>query len=266
MASSAPVGRRQRSLDASPWLPTYGWLPRTEEFAVTVVLTTYQAATKARGRLARKEATFGFVLRGYDGSNRPLWEHDVGTLQFGEQRAIRLADLQLPQPARIEGGILEVHAMHLHRPPTPRAPYQHMWIDGRGVAGGGYLIPTIPIRGATKRVRRDDLQVIPGAICTRGTDTEILVLNPVDVATEVELEAVSADGLTAAAELFVIEPWSSWRSLLSDSVPRARKLFAPAGGLGSVQLRSSHKTLPYFGFRVGDDPLTSLDHAAPIFA
>ncbi len=76
----------------------------------------------------------------------------------------------------------------------------------------------------------------------------------------------SVDGLVAEAEPVRIAPWASWTGSLRTLVPRARKLLEPSGGIGSLAMFSSHRTLPFFGFRRGENPVVSLDHAAPIFA
>jgi hypothetical protein len=64
---------------------------------------------------------------------------------------------------------------------------------------------------------------------------------------------------------FTIEPWSAWRSPLSDALPRVRRMLGEDGGIGSAAVYSSHKVLPYFGFRGAGMPLSCMDHSAPIF-
>ena len=59
---------------------------------------------------------------------------------------------------------------------------------------------------------------------------------------------------------------SAWRGSLSNELPRVRQLLAQDGGIGSLAVYSSHKLLPYFGFRRPGQPLVSMDHSAPIFA
>ena len=54
--------------------------------------------------------------------------------------------------------------------------------------------------------------------------------------------------------------------ILSNELPRVRQLLAQDGGVGSAAVYSSHKLLPYFGFRRPGSVLASMDHAAPIFA
>jgi hypothetical protein len=258
MANPAPVRRsRQASFDDSAWLPTYAWWPPAKEFSATVILSTYQAAVSPK-------STFWFALRGYAGSADPVWEHEIGLLEFGEQRAIRLDDLDIPAPPAA-GGLLEVHAVRRDRSPDNGAGYLGMWVDADGREGGGYLIPSTPIRGASKTIRRDDVQVIPGILATREIETEVLMLNPYDVTSRVRLVASSVDGLSAGSDEFAIDPWSTWRGDLSDSIGRLRALLAPGDGVGSLTVHSTHKILPFFGFRCGSNPVVSMDHAAPLF-
>ena len=54
---------------------------------------------------------------------------------------------------------------------------------------------------------------------------------------------------------FEIGPWSAWRGSLSSELTRVRQLLAEDGGIGSPAIYSSHKILPYFGFRRPGHPL-----------
>jgi hypothetical protein len=249
---------RSASLDQTTWLPTYGWWPRAEQFDVTVVLTPYHAAIEP-------DALFSFTLRGYVGSNEPVWEHEVGELRLGEDRGIRLVDLRLPDPPH-DGGILEVHGVRHDKPPRKGVGFVGMWIDAQSPEGGGYVIPTIPIRAQAKAIQRDDLQVVPGLVATERDDTELVLLNVVDEPTEVRLTATSLDGLAGQGRPFTIEPWTAWRGSVSQRIPHLRRLLAPGGGTGSLSIQASHRLLPYFGFSRDGGPLLSLDHTAPIFA
>ncbi|MDA0164753.1 hypothetical protein OM076_31080 [Solirubrobacter ginsenosidimutans] len=224
---------------------------------MSVILSPHHSAT-------RESARFQFLLRGYAGSSEPIWEHDVGEAPLGEQRAVRLRDLDLPDPPE-RGGILEVHAIRLDEDPAGIG-FNGMWIDARGPQGGGYIIPTVPIRGQRKKVRRDDMQVVPGVIASRDVESELLLLNVVEEPVEVTLIVSSQDGVTAESAPFVVEPWSAWHDDLSRVVPRARRLLADGDGVGSLIVRSSGRILPYFGFRQGDGPIVCLDHTAPVFA
>lgn len=257
MAHPAPVAR-QASLDDSPWLPTYAWWPPPQEFDATVVLSTYQAASAAG-------AEFSVTIRGYSGSPVPLWEQAIGHMAFGEQRAVRLSDVAGGVGCGPAGGILEVHVVRLDAEPRKKPSVIGMWVDAVGIAGGGYLIPTTPIRGAAKVVSRDDLQVIPGVMCTADVETELLLLNPIDESTTVTLVVSSLDGLTSSSDPFVLEPWGAWKGDLSSKIRRARRLLAPGGGIGSLAVYSSHKVMPFFGFRKDGRPVSSMDHAAPMF-
>ena len=249
---------RSASLETSPWLPTYAWWPHPDELSLTVVLSTYHSTVEP-------EAEFEGFLRGFAGSNEPLWEHEVGTFRYGEERAIELDELDLPAPPARLGGVLEVHVMRRDRPPRKEVEALGMWVHAEGREAGGYLIPTIPIRGQRKGVLRDDLQVLPGVMSSRDVDTEIVLLNPIDVPTEARITASSADGLVLDGDWFTIGPWSAWRGSLSNELPRVRQLLAESGGIGSAAVYSSHKLLPYFGFRRNGSPLAAMDHAAPIF-
>jgi hypothetical protein len=141
-----------------------------------------------------------------------------------------------------------------------------MWIDAQAPGGGGYVIPTIPIRAQAKAIQRDDVQVVPGIVATSETDTELVLLNVVDAKTEVLLVANSADGLVAESQPVTVEPWATWRGSLQRAIPRLRTMLEANGGVGSLAIHSSHRMLPYFGFRRAGGPFLSLDHTAPIFA
>jgi hypothetical protein len=248
---------RAASLDRSHWLPSYAWWPPPQDYSVTVVLTPYHATVDPR-------AEFEFVLRGYQGSSEPLWEREVGRARFGEQFGVRLDDLDLPEPPDSHGAILEIHSVRLDREPK-QPEFVGMWVDAQGRDGGGYLIPTIPIRGAKKMIARDDLQVVPGIIVNREIDSEVLLLNATDRPTEARLVAHSLDGLRAEGAPFELGPWSAWRGSVAGAVPPARRLLAASDGLGSLSIYSDLKVLPYFGFRGPGRPVVSMDHSAPIF-
>src|SRR5262249_39701126 len=158
----------------------------------------YQAATD--------RSCFEFTLRGYAGSPDPLWEHEVGELDFGRQVVVSLNTLELPEPPA-EGGILELHTVRLDLEPET-APFLGMWVDAHTTAGGGYLIPTTPIRGSTKRMARDNVQFFPGVVVDREYDTEVVLLNPISQATAAKLVVASPDGLTSESATFEIAPWS----------------------------------------------------------
>lgn len=250
---------RPASLDESPWLPAYGWWPPPSDYDVTAILTPYHSAIEP-------EARFRFVLRGYAGSPEPVWEHDVGILPLGRQRGIRLDAISVPPPPEPEGGVLEVHAVRLDRQPKGTIGFNGMWIDAVGRRGGGYVIPTIPIRGQRKVVKRDDLQVIPGVIASREVETELVLLNVIDEQVEVRLVVSTPDGLVTETDRFEVGPWSAWRGDLSDEIPRLRRMLLDSDGVGSLSIFSNHRLLPYFGFRKGGNPVVSMDHSAPIFA
>jgi hypothetical protein len=239
-------------------MPTYAWWPNPASYSVTVLLSPYHGSVD-------DGSEFAFRLRGYCGGGEPLWEHEAGRMVFGEQRAIRLADLEIPAPASPHGGILELHAVRRDKGPKSGTGVIAMWVEGRAPGGGGYSIPTIPIRGGKKPIRRDDLQVVPGIVSSAEDDTELLVLNPIDEASEVHLVVSSPDGLTAESEPFTVDPWSASYGSLSEKIPRLRRLLGPSGGLGSLAIYSSHKVLPYFAYRRGEHPITCLEHPAPIF-
>lgn len=249
---------RPASLNQSAWLPSFGWWSHPSEYDLTVILSTHHAT-------ANPAAEYHVTLRGYSGDPQPTWEREIGLLRHGDERAVRLDELDLPDPPE-SGGVLEVHAIRLDQLPARGVGFVGMWIDARGREGGGYLIPTIPIRGARKVLQRDDLQVIPGIVSSPEVETELVVLNVVEEVVEVRLVASSASGLIVEGEWFPVEPWSAWRGLLSDELPRVRRLLAQDGGVGSLAVYSSARILPYFGFRRPGQPLVSMDHAAPIFA
>jgi len=251
---------RSASLEQSPWLPSYGWWPDPDELSTTVVLSTHHAT-------AAPEGEFDVTLRGYADSSEPVWERYVGLLKHGEERAVRLDDLDLPKPPDWRGGVLEVHPIRLDRPPKKNVSFVGMWIDAKGRDGrGGYMIPTIPIRGQKKIVKRDDLQVVPGIVSSKDVETEIVLLNPIEAPTGARLVASSAGGLVLEGDWFEIPAFGAWRGRLGDELPRVRRLLDQDGGIGSLAVYSSHKILPYFGFRRAGQPLVSMDHAAPIFA
>lgn len=247
---------RQASLDAAHWLPTYAWWPHPSSFDVSVVISTYQAASGG-GR-------FEFVLRGYAGSAEALWEHELGELNFGRQAVVHLRGLDLPEPPDA-GGILELHTVRLDAPPGA-APFLGMWVDAHAAAGGGYLIPTTPIRGSTKRMARDNVQFFPGVVVDLNYDTEVVLLNPISQPTTGKLVVASPDGLTSESDLFEIAPWAAWRGTVGTAVRRARRLLDPSGGLGSATIETTHKVLAFFGPRTADGIITALDHGAPLFA
>ncbi len=224
-----------------------------------MVLSTYHATVEAGGE-------FEAFLRGFAGSGEALWEHEVGRFRFGQEVAVELDALDIPAPPENTGGVLEVHVIRRDRAPERAVDCLGQWVSAEGREGGGYLIPTIPIRGQEKKVQRDDLQVCPGVMSSRDVETEITLLNPIDVPTQARLTVSSAGGLLLEGDWFTIGPWSAWRGSLSNELPRVRRLLAQDGGVGSAAVYSSHKLLPYFGFRRSGSPLTCMDHAAPIFA
>jgi hypothetical protein len=250
---------RSASLDASRWLPTYSWWPPTEDVRATVVLSPYHSAVDENAR-------FSFTLRGYVGSSEPIWEYDLGEVGLSEQQGVPLWELPVPEPPAGHGGILEVHGVRLDEEPRKGVGFVGQWVDAETTDGGGYILPTIPIRGAAKRVQRDDLQVIPGICSGSGQTTELVLLNVVDQVTTVRLMAASPDGLTSEGRPFDLEPWSAWRGELRTVIPGLRRLLEPTEGIGSLAIYSSHRLLPYFAFRTEGGPILSLDHTAPIFA
>jgi len=152
------------------------------------------------------------------------------------------------------------------RMPKKGTGFIGMWVDAQAPQGGGYVIPTIPIRAQAKAIQRDDVQVVPGIVATKDVDTELVLLNVVDAPTQVKLVASSIGGLIAESDPITIAPWTAWRGSLKHEIPRLRSLLREGDGVGSLSIQSSHKILPYFGFRKADGPLLSLDHTAPIFA
>jgi hypothetical protein len=141
-----------------------------------------------------------------------------------------------------------------------------MWIDARGRDGGGYLIPTVPIQGASKKLARDDLQVVPGIVSSPEVESEVLLLNPTDEATRARLVVSSPDGLVSEGQPFEVGAWSAWHGTLGANVPRVRRLLGPSDGVGSLAIYTGRKLLPFFALRRRGQPVTSFDHAAPIFA
>lgn len=249
---------RPASLDGSPWLPAYGWWPPADEYDATVLLTPYHAAIDPAAR-------FSFFVRGYLGSSRPEWEIQVDDLSPGNDVGVRLKDLDVPEPPR-SGGIMEVHGVRHDALPKKGTGFIGMWIDAQSPDGGGYMIPTIPIRAQAKAIQRDDVQVVPGVLVSDTTDTELVLLNVVDEPTEVRLAATTVSGLRSEAAPFTIPPWTAWRGSLRETMPKLRHLLADEDGVGNLAIQSSHKLLPYFGFRREGGPLLSLDHCAPLFA
>src|SRR5262249_272807 len=130
---------RAASLELSRWLPSYAWWPPAGEYALTVVLSTHHATVEPG-------AEFQAFLRGYPGTGEVLWTHDVGNFRFGKELAVELDSLNVPEPPAGAGGILEVHVLRLDCPPTRSVDWVGMWVHAEGRAGGGYLIPTIPMR------------------------------------------------------------------------------------------------------------------------
>jgi hypothetical protein len=250
---------RSASLERSPWLPSYAWWAPPEEYALTVVLSSFHSTTQAEGE-------FEAYLRGFAGSGQALWERETGPYRHGDEVAVELDALDLPAPPSPSGGVIEVHVIRTDRAPDRPVDCLGQWVHAEGREGGGYLIPTIPIRGQEKRVQRDDLQVLPGVMSDSGVETEIVLVNPIDVATEARLTVSSAGGLVLDTEPFEIPPWSAWRGSLSNELPRVRRMLAEDGGVGSAAVYSSHKILPFFGFRSPGLALTCMDHAAPMFA
>jgi hypothetical protein len=250
---------RSASLEQSPWLPSFGWWPHPSEFQLSVILSSHHASVDP-------ESEFDVVLRGYADGADSVWEHEVGRISHGEDRIVDLDALDIPEPPQGNGGIVEVHAIRRDRPPKANVGFVGMWIEAVGRNGGGYLIPTIPIRGQKKMVKRDDLQVVPGIVSSKEVETEIVLLNPIDDVTEARLVASSAGGLVLEGDWFTIGPWAAWRGSLSNELTRVRQLLDQDGGIGSLAIYSSHKVLPYFGFRRPGQPLVAMDHSAPIFA
>jgi hypothetical protein len=254
------------------WLPTYGWWPHPERFQASVVISPYHSTLEHD-----TNASFATVVRGYAGSGTPVWEHDMGTQRIGEERVLVLSELDVPPPPD-SGAILEVHTVREDRQPTerrePLRPWRRhrsvqaigMWIDAVSPDGGGYVIPTQPIRGAKKVIARDDVQVVPGIIATGDVDTDLLLLNVIGKPVEVRLVASSPEGLVQESAPFELGPYSAWYGSLRRTVPRVRRLLESGGGVGSLAVYSNHRLLPHFGFRRDGGPVGSMDHTAPIFA
>jgi hypothetical protein len=250
---------RSASLEGSRYLPTYGWWPRSEQFTASVVVTPYHYSTDA------EEPEFVAVLRGYLGSAEPVWEHDLGRLRKGDDRIVALTDLDVLEPPDRHGGIVELHTVRTDKQPRRAVAAVGMWIDAVGADGGGYVIPTQPIRGAVKVVARDDVQVAPGIMATGEVETEVLLLNPIGDSVTVRLVASSTEGLKAESKEFEIGPYSAWYGPVREKIPNLGRLLAPSDGLGSLAIYSDHRLLPHFGFRKDGGPVGSMDHTAPIF-
>jgi hypothetical protein len=212
-----------------------------------------------------ENARFHTVVRGYAGSGEPVWEHDMGEQGMGEERVLTLSELDVPPPPE-EGAVVEVHTVRLDKLPKNGVAAIGMWVDAVSPDGGGYLIPTQPIRGAVKVIARDDVQVVPGILATDDVDTELLLLNVIGEPVEVRLVASSAEGLTQDSKPFTLGPYSAWYGSLRRTVPRVRRLLETSGGVGSLAIYSNHRLLPHFGFSKNGGPVGSLDHTAPIFA
>lgn len=250
------IEERFASFDSSGWLPAYAWWPPTDEFAVTVVLSTHASTVEEEGRYA-------VTIRAYDGARDPVWEHDAGEISPGQYGSVSLNDLGLPGPNGPHGGILEVHTVRTDAAPDDRSMLWQ-WIDAEGIGGGGFLIPCSYLRGAGKFIRRDDLQVAPGVVAGPDLDTDIVLLNPHPTPAAVRLVLAGPDGLSADAS-YEIPPWSTWRDVLTKAVPRSRRLLAPSDGIGSLAIYSPHKIMPFFGTRGARQPVSAMDHTAPIF-
>jgi hypothetical protein len=249
---------RAASLETSRWLPSYAWWPPADEYGLTIVLSPYHVTTEP-------QAEFEATLRGYAGPDEPLWEHHTGVYRFGDEVAVELDELDIPGPPGKNGGVVEIHPIRLDRAPTRTVDFLGQWVHAEGRNGGGYIIPTIPVRGQEKNIDRDDLQVLPGVMSSPDVETEIVVLNPIQIPVQARITVSSATGMVVDGDWFTIEPWSAWRSPLSDALPRVRRMLAEDGGIGSAAVYSSHKVLPYFGFRGAGMPLSCMDHSAPIF-
>ena len=249
---------RTASLSSSAWLPSYGWWPHPGAVSASVIISPYHHAVV-------DEAEFEAVIRGYAGSREPAWEIEVEPMRMGDDRVITLTELDIPEPPA-QGGILEVHTVRLDRQPKSGVAAIGMWIDAIGTDGGGYVIPTQPIRGAHKVLARDDVQVVPGLIATEDVETEVLLLNVIDDTVTVRFVASSGDGLVSEGKEFTIAPYSAWYGPVRSQVPRLRRLLQASDGVGSLSIYSNHRLLPHFGFRKNGGPVGCLDHTAPIFA
>jgi hypothetical protein len=242
------------------WLPTYGWWPHPDRFQASVIISPYHSTLEGDD-----DARFATVVRGYAGSSTPVWEYDMGLQHIGEERVLRLSELDVPPPPDT-GAILEVHTVREDRKPTSGVQAIGMWIDAVSPDGGGYVIPTQPIRGARKVIARDDVQVVPGIIATGDVDTDLLLLNVIGEPVEVRLVASSPEGLIQESGPLELGPYSAWYGSLRRTVPRVRRLLESSGGVGSLAVYSNHRLLPHFGFRRNGGPVGSMDHTAPIFA
>jgi hypothetical protein len=250
---------RSASLATSRWLPSYAWWPPSDEYALTIVLSPYHVTTEPG-------AEFEATIRGLAGPGEPLFEHRTDVSRFGDEVAIELDLLGLPGPPSPSGGVVEIHPIRLDRQPSRAVDFLGHWVHAEGRNGGGYIIPTIPVRGQEKHVERDDLQVLPGVVSSQDVETEVVLLNPIDARVDARITVSSPSGMVVEGEWFTIEPWSAWRSPLSDALPRVRRMLAEDGEVGSAAVYSSHKVLPYFGFRGKGMPLSCMDHGAPMFA
>jgi hypothetical protein len=179
---------------------------------------------------------------------------------------VKLADLDIPAPADAHGGVLEVHVVRTDRTPRKQIEALGMWVHAEGPDGGGYLIPTIPIRGQRKDMVRDDLQVLPGVMSSRETETEIVLVNPIDRPTRARITVSSADGLLPTATGSRSAPGRRGAGPLSNELPRAaasrpERRHRQRGGVLVAQAAA------VYGFR--RDRLAArrdVDHGAPIFA
>jgi hypothetical protein len=212
------------------------------------------------------EAEFETTIRGFAGAHGPLFEHRTDVYRFGDEVAVELDRLDIPRPPSPGGGVLEIHPIRRDRLPNRSVEFLGQWVHAEGRHGGGYIIPTIPVRGQEKHVERDDLQVLPGVMSSPDVETEIVLLNPIDIAVQARITVSSANGMVVEGDWFTVDSWTAWRSSLSDALPRVRRMLAEDGGIGSAAVYSSHKVLPYFGLRGQGMPLSCMDHGAPIFA
>jgi hypothetical protein len=250
---------RSASLETSRWLPSYAWWPPTDEYGLTIVLSPYHVTTEP-------EAEFEATISGFAGVGEPVFEHRTGVYRFGEEVAVELDGLDVAGPPSPSGGVVEIHPIRLDRQPNRSVDFLGQWVHAEGRNGGGYIIPTIPVRGQEKHVERDDLQVLPGVMSSSEVETEIVLLNPIDVPVQARITVSSANGMVVEGDWFTVESWTAWRSALSDALPRVRRMLSQDGGVGSAAVYSTHKVLPYFGLRGRGMPLSCMDHAAPLFA
>ena len=93
-----------------------------------------------------------------------------------------------------------------------------------------------------------------------------MLLNPIDVADRGADHRVVRERPRARKRLVHRRAVVGLASPLSNELPRVRRMLAEDGGVGSAAVYSSHKLLPYFGFRGKGLPLSCMDHGAPIFA